>query len=161
VMRNDVAEVKQLIAAGADVNEKSPVVGGGNDGQTPLLVACFLGHAEIVRELTKAGANPRIVDYLLKATPGHKAAYAGRPEALRILAEQGLVEWDAQGPYNGYTAVHDAVWHGHREALKVLLETDARLDLRGFDGNTAQDLARALGYDDMADMIEAKKQAPR
>jgi ankyrin repeat protein len=158
VQNNDLAAVKQLIAKGADVNEKSPVLGSGNDGQTPLLVACFLGHTEIVRELVQAGANPRIVDYLLKATPAHKAAYAGRPEALKLLIEQGLVELNAQGPYNGYTAIHDAVWHGHREALKVLLETDARLDLRGLDGRTALDLAIAFGYDDMAAMIKAKMQ---
>ena len=59
-----------------NVNEKSPVVANGNDGQTPLLVASFLGHGEIVRMLLAAGANPRINDYLLKATPVHKAAYA-------------------------------------------------------------------------------------
>jgi uncharacterized protein len=159
VQRNDLAEIKRLIARGVDVNEKSPVLGSGNDGQTPLLVACFLGHTEIIRALVAAGANPRIVDYLLKATPAHKAAYAGRPQALAVLIEQELVELNAQGPYNGYTAIHDSVWHGHREALKVLLETDARLDLRGFDGNTALDLALALGYNDMAVLIREKIQA--
>jgi ankyrin repeat protein len=156
VMKNDNQGVRRAIAAGADVNERSPVVGSGNDGQTPLLVACFLGHAEVVRTLLGAGANPRIVDYLLKATPAHKAAYAGRPEALRALIEQGGVELDAQGPYNGYTALHDGVWHGHPDIVKLLLAAGVRTDLRGFDGNTPADLARALGYQEMEVMIREK-----
>lgn len=160
VQSGDLAEVKRLIAAGADVNEQSPVVASGNDGQTPLLVASFLGHTEIVSELLKAGADPKIVDYLLKATPAHKAAYAGRPEPLKLLVEDGQVELNAQGPYNGYTALHDSVWHGHPECAQVLLELGPpkglRTDLRGFDGNTPLQLAEKLGYTEIADMIRAK-----
>jgi ankyrin repeat protein len=159
VSKNDLAEVKRLIAAGADVNEKSPVIAGPNDGQTPLLVACFSGFTEIVRELLNAGANPRIVDYLLKATPAHKAAFSGHPGPLKLLIEHARVELNAQGPYNGYTALHDSIWHGHMEAMKVILSADVRMDLRGFDGNTAYDLAVALGYDEMAALIRAKMQA--
>jgi ankyrin repeat protein len=158
VLSNNLGEVKRLIAAGADVNELSPVVGGPNDGQTPLLVASFNGFTEIVRELVAAGANPRIIDYLLKATPAHKAAFSGHPGPLQVLVDQGLVDLNAQGPYNGYTALHDSVWHGHAEAMEVLLGADVRTDLRGFDGNTALDLAVALGYEAMAAAIRAKMQ---
>jgi ankyrin repeat protein len=157
VQAGDLHSVRSLIAAGADVNETSPVLVNGNDGQTPLLVACFLGHGEIVRALLAAGANPRINDYLLKATPLHKAAYAGRPEALQALREQGGGEINAQGPYNGYTAMHDAVWHGHPDALAVILDwPGVRFDLCGLDGRTAEQLAIDLGYNEMADMIRAK-----
>jgi ankyrin repeat protein len=158
VMKNDLAEVKSLIAAGADVNEKSPVIGGPNDGQTPLLVASFSGFTDVVRELLKAGASPLIVDYLLKATPAHKAAFSGHPGPLKLLIEHGVVELNAQGPYNGYTALHDSVWHGHLEAMKVILNAGVRMDLRGMDGNTAHDLAVALGYDELAKLIAAKMQ---
>jgi ankyrin repeat protein len=162
VQAGDLAEVRKAIEAGADVNEKSPVLATGNDGQTPLLVACFLGHTEIVRALLDAGANPRINDYLLKATPVHKAAYAGRAEALLALREQGEGEINAQGPYNGYTAMHDSVWHGHREALAVILEwPGARHDLRGLDGRTPEELAIDLGYPDMAASIRERAKAPR
>lgn len=157
VQSGDLAKVQKLIAAGVDVNEKSPELANGNDGQTPLLVACFLGHGDIARALLAAGANPRINDYLLGATPAHKAAYAGRPDALLALREQGGAEINAQGPFNGYTALHDAIWHGHREALEVILDwPGVRFDLRGLDGRTAEELARSLGYGELADMIKAK-----
>jgi ankyrin repeat protein len=160
VQAGNLALVEQLIAEGVDVNEKSPVVANGNDGQTPLLVACFLGHGAIARALVAAGANPRINDYLLGATPVHKAAYAGRADALLALREHGGAEINARGPFNGYTAVHDAVWHGHRDSLAILLEwPGVRFDLPGLDGRTAEQLGRSLGYDELADMIKAK-QAP-
>jgi ankyrin repeat protein len=162
VQSGDLATVRRLIAEGIDINEKSPVLANGNDGQTPLLVACFLGHGEIVRALLAAGANPRINDYLLGATPAHKAAYAGRPDALRALLEQGGAEINAQGPFNGYTAMHDATWHGHREALAVILDwPGVRFDLRGLDGRTPEELARSLGYGELADMIKAKAMAAK
>lgn len=159
VAQGNLAEVKRLISAGVDVNAKTPVLANGNDGQTPLLVACFLGHGEIAAELLAAGADPRIVDFLLGATPAHKAAYAGRPEALRALRAEGSVEINAQGPFNGYTALHDAVWHGHREAMEVILDwPGVRLDLCGLDGRTADELATDLGYHELADQIKARLQ---
>jgi ankyrin repeat protein len=157
VQAGNLATVQQLIAEGVDVNEKSPVLANGNDGQTPLLVACFLGHGAIARALMAAGADPRINDYLLGATPAHKAAYAGRSDALLALREAGGVEINAQGPFNGYTALHDATWHGHRDALAVLLDwPGVRFDLRGLDGHTPEELGRSLGYAELADMIKAK-----
>jgi uncharacterized protein len=157
VQAGNLATVEQLIAGGVNVNEKSPVLANGNDGQTPLLVACFLGHGAIARALVAAGADPRINDYLLGATPVHKAAYAGRPDALMALREHGGSEINAQGPFNGYTALHDATWHGHRDAVAVLLDwPGVRFDLRGLDGRTAEELGRSLGYSELADMIKAK-----
>jgi len=153
---NNLAEVKKLIAAGANVNEKSPILATGNDGQTPLLVASFCGFTEIVDELINAGANPKIVDYLLKATPLHKAAFSGHPGPIKLLLAQGTVEFNAQGPYNGYTALHDSIWHGHKDCMELLL-ADPRVatDLKGFDGNTPYDLAVALGYSDLAETFKA------
>ena len=160
VLDGDLAKVKCLIAQGVDVNQSSPIVGGGNDGQTPLLVACFFGHAEIVLELLKAGANPHIVDYLMKATPCHKGAYGGRPEAVKAVIENSKVDIKAQGPYNGYTALHDAVWHGHTEVVQVLLNTNIPLNLQGHDGKTPLDLAIEYRYKDIEAMIRMKMQFP-
>jgi ankyrin repeat protein len=40
---------------------------------------------------------------------------------------------DAQSPFNGYIALHEAVWRGHIEAARVLLAAGARTDLAGDD----------------------------
>jgi uncharacterized protein len=160
VQGNDAGNVKRLLADGVDVNERSPVVGGPNDGQTPLLVACFSGFADIVAELLAAGANPLVVDYLLKATPLHKAAFAGHADCAHLLLEHGVVEVNAQGPYNGYTALHDSVWHGHADVVEVLLAAGVRTDLRGFDGRTPLDLAVDNGYEEIAARLREKAAAP-
>ena len=124
-------------------------------------MASFLGHGEIVRMLLDAGANPRINNYLLKATPVHKAAYAGRPDALVALRAEGGGEINAQGPYNGYTAMHDAVWHGHPDCLAIILDwPGARFDLVGFDGLTPEGLAKRLGYNKMARINSCQARVP-
>jgi uncharacterized protein len=161
VLNNDLATVKTLIAQGVDVNEQSPIVGGGNDGQTPLLVACFNGSTEIVRELLKAGANTHIVDYIMKATPAHKGAFSRHSAVVKLLVEDGHVELGAQGPYNGYTALHDATWHGSTETVKVLLNADVPLHLRGHDGRTPLEMAITYGYGEIAQLISEKMESAK
>lgn len=151
---NDVEAVKDLIARGIDVNQKakyrvSPKI---SRGETPLLLASRLGYAEIVGLLLDAGANPRIVDWLMKSTVLHKAGYMGRAEIILPLVEKGG-EIDAQGPYNGYTALHDATWHGHLAAVKALIAAGARRDLKGHDGATPWDLAVAYCYPEIAEVL--------
>jgi ankyrin repeat protein len=157
VRANDLETVRRLLRQGADVNEKAPIIGSPDDAHTPLMIAARQGYEDIVRELLAAGANPHIVDWLMKATPGHKAAYMGHPGVLRLLVEHGGLELDAQGPYNGYTALHDAIWHGHAEAAQVLLDAGARLDLKGQEGYTPLEMAKAYGYHEIVTRLEAKQ----
>ncbi|MGN9812876.1 ankyrin repeat domain-containing protein [Micromonospora sp. BQ11] len=159
VKANDIGEVERLIAAGADLDERAPMVGGYDDDYTPLGIAARDGRTDIVRVLRDAGADPRRVNGLMRATPGHEAAYFGHAEVVRTLTEKrgeaGAPELDidAQGPYNGFTALHDAVWHGHREAARALLEAGARTDLRSHTGRTPRDLALIYGYDALARLL--------
>lgn len=73
----------------------------------------------------------------------------GHSEVARLLAHGDELELDAQGPYNGYTALHDAVWHGHASTVQALVDASARTDLRGLDGRTALDMAREYGYEEI------------
>lgn len=91
-LRGDVEGVREAVRDGADVDEKAV------DGHTPLLDAAREGHADAVAELLSAGASPRIVDRLMKATPGHKAAYMGHTQVARLLACSAELDLDAQGP---------------------------------------------------------------
>lgn len=146
-LRGDVEGVRRAVREGADVDNVAV------DGHTPLLDAAREGHAGVVAELLSTGADPRIVDHLMKATPGHKAAYMGHSQVARRLVENDNLELDAQGPYNGYTALHDAVWHGHTSTVRVLVEAGVRTDLRGLDGRTALDMAREYGYEEIVALL--------
>lgn len=82
-----------------------------------------------------AGADPRRTIGLMRGSPLHDAAYFGTAEHIDILTsstKQGdtQVELDAQGPYNGLTALHDAVWHGYTDAVASLVSAGARRDLK-------------------------------
>lgn len=168
VKRGDLAAVRSVLASGARVDEPGPMANTHEDGYTPLGVAARDGHAEIVRELLRAGADPRLVDGLIKATPGHKAGYNGHADVVRALTERNgtrsirrpPLEIDAQGPYNGFTALHDAVWQGHLEAARAYVAAGARLDLRSQAGLTPRELAVLYGYADVANML-AEAEASR
>ena len=136
------------------LNHTSAVSCSGSDGHTAILVAARDGLAETATELMKKGADQTIPDYYMKAIPLHKAAYNGNAEIIRILANAPGFHTvlDAQGPNNGYTPLHDAVWHGHVEAAEVLIRAGARRDLRGFDGKTPLQLAKEYKYQKIIDL---------
>jgi hypothetical protein len=77
-------------------------------------------------------------------------------EVMRALASHPSFAKirDAQGPYNGYTPLMDAVWHGHFDAARVLVKSGANLALQGHDGKSALDLAREFRYERIAALLE-------
>ncbi len=139
--QGDIETVKKLIYGGADVNTLYPHVNSFLDGHTPLLVAARDGHTEIVGELLNADAKVRVEDWVFKGAPIHKATYNGKPEILKMLVEHPDIDLDVQGSINGYTPLHDALWHGFTECAQILLDAGARLDLKGHDGKTPLDVA--------------------
>jgi ankyrin repeat protein len=141
VTRGDVDAVRALLAGGAEVDERSPVLNGFNDLHTPLLVAARDGHTEIVRLLIAAGADVNATEPTFGAVPLHKAVYNGHADITRVLVETPGVDIDFQGATNGYTPLHDAMWHGFEECGRVLLAAGARTDLLGHDGRTALEIA--------------------
>lgn len=150
-------QVRQLldVAGQEQIDAVSPVLSSGSDGHTALLVASRDGNADAVAALLAADADQTAVDHYMSAVPAHKAAYGGHADVLRLLA--AAPGWDvvkdAQGPFNGYTPLHDAVWHGHRAAAAVLVDAGARTDLAGYDGKTAADLAREYGYHELVELL--------
>ena len=149
VQNNDVAEVKRLIAQGANVNELDA------NQDAPLVMAAYEGHTEIVRLLLEAGADVTAVDPSMKATALHAAAYAGRTEAAKLLI-QHHIDINKQGPRNGYTALHDAIWQNNIETARVLIEAGANLSLKAHSGETPLEFARSKGRNEIAAMIERK-----
>jgi uncharacterized protein len=160
----DVGEVKRLLAAGVDVNQRMPITGTHDDDYTPVGIAAREGHAEIVALLRDAGADVRQVVGLMKGTPFHEAAYFGHADVINVLSQTGSEtaeqpDVDAQGPYNGLTALHDAAWHGHLDAVRSLIKAGARLDLLGHAGLTPRALALQYGYNDIASLLVERSES--
>ncbi|MDH3327887.1 MAG: ankyrin repeat domain-containing protein [Desulfobulbaceae bacterium] len=141
VRQGDLESVKKLIGDGAEVDGRYPVINSFDDGYTPLLVASRDNYPEIVRELLKAGADPRAQDTIFHGEPIHKAGYIGNPEVARILVGADNVDINVRGDMNGYTPLHDALWHSNTETARVLLEAGARVDIKGHDGLNCLDIA--------------------
>ena len=147
VQKNDAARVAALIADGANVDELDP------NGDAPLVMAAYLGHTAIVKQLLEAGADVTAVDPGMKATALHAAAYAGRTEAAALLIQYGI-DINKQGPKNGYTALHDAIWQNNVETARVIVEADADLTLRNHEGQTPLEMAKARGRKQIVAIIE-------
>jgi len=118
-----------------------------------VIMAAYLGHVLVLRQLLQAGADLSVVDPGMKATALHAAAYAGHAEACSLLIAHG-VEIDRQGPLNGYTALHDAVWQSNLAAARVIVEAGADRSLRSKRGQTPLDLARANGTRELEALLE-------
>ena len=106
----DVVEVRGLVAAGSDVEER------GEDGGTPLHVA---GHVEVMRVLLEMDAEKEAKDDN-GSRPLHQAAYSGHVEAMELLVQMGA-EKDAKDA-NGRTPLHWAAAMGHVEAMQLLVQ---------------------------------------
>ena len=63
--------------------------GKGNPG-LPLAIACFMGHAEIVRELILRGAAFNTGDNAQPNSPLAMAIKGGKTEVVKVLIENGV-----------------------------------------------------------------------
>ena len=138
-----IRTLRYLIAAGADVNARTPV------NETPLMLAAYFReegassaecHDEAVRVLLDAGAN---LENPYNYTALAYAAYNDRQRAMRFLIERGAkLDADAvnQLVYVN-TPLMMATIQGHREAVRALLRAGADPLVRVRGGNTAREFA--------------------
>lgn len=150
------ARLQQLIQQGANVNYRQPNIASNNDWHTPLLIASREGYAQSVKVLLDHGADMTLTGELMKAHPAHKAAYMGHTAVMQLLAAHPDFKKivDVQGVFNGYTALHDAAWHGDYATAKILLDAGADPSIRGWDNNTALDLAVRFGYTHLITLLK-------
>jgi ankyrin repeat protein len=147
VRANDLAKVQKILEAKkVNLNETD------EQGFSPLLWSAREGYTDIVKILLAAGADPNQNDLWMGATAGHKAAFWGREEAMKLLIAHGL-NLDARGGYNGYTALMDAVTRNHLAVAKVLIDGGANTSIRGHDDMNAIDIAKMNGNQKMIDLL--------
>jgi ankyrin repeat protein len=151
VRANKVDDARLLVT-----DHKSILSEADEQGFTPLIWAAREGYTDLVTLFLQNGADPNQNDQWMVANAGHKAAFWGRAEVLKILVKNGL-NLEARGGYNGYTALHDAVSGHHDEAAEVLFRAGARVDVKGHDGKTALSLARANGNKKLIALFSARR----
>jgi ankyrin repeat protein len=120
VRRGDVAEIRKLIAAGANIEARD------RHGRTPLHVATFARQRDGIRLLANAGAD-------LGAMENDRydavtiAAVADDEETLRVLLSLGASARLTTSRYDG-TALIAAAHLGHVGVVKQLIAAGAPLD---------------------------------
>jgi ankyrin repeat protein len=147
----DHTAVRELLAKGADVNERA------EDGRTALHVAAERGHERIVALLrNRPDADLNAKDSLGR-TALTLAAFNGRLGAAEELladprTDPNLVDRDRQ------TALHWAVLGGHADVVRALL-ADSRTNagiLNRPGGETAHGVAVAAGQRAAAAVLEER-----
>ena len=129
----DVAEVRRLIASGADLNGADGTV----FGSTALHLAALFGHVDCVRVLVEGGAS---VDKRTQfgCTPLHLAAEREHCEIVTYLLEKGA-SVNSRDDRLGQTPLHCA---SSAAVAKELLRWGADPNMRDDYGETPIDVAR-------------------
>ncbi|NLR91433.1 ankyrin repeat domain-containing protein [Flammeovirga agarivorans] len=139
-----------------DVNLVIPNNEMGNGYHTAALVASRNNNIELFRKMIENGADLTLEGEYMKAVVTHKAAYMGNSKIMHMIVKHKDFDKikNAQGPTNGYTPLHDAIWHGNTATAKILLDAGVDTSIVAWDGLTPLDLAKKKGYQDIVDLFQ-------
>ncbi|XP_060739946.1 ankyrin repeat domain-containing protein 6b [Tachysurus vachellii] len=112
-------------------------------GRTPLHLAAYKNHVEVVRILLRAGCDLDIQDDG-DQTALHRAAVVGNGDIITALVQEGCA-LDRQDK-DGNTALHEVAWHGFSQSVKLLVKAGAHIQAKNKAGNTALHLACQNGH---------------
>ena len=148
---NDVELVRELIAAGGDVNAKddledSAFLYAGAEGFNEVLELSLENGAD-VESLNRYGGTALI-----------PASEHGYVETVKMLIEAGVPLDHVNNP--GWTALQEAVLLGdggpnQQQVARLLLAAGADPGITDPQGRTALENARRLGFDELAETIAA------
>ncbi|XP_042225942.1 poly [ADP-ribose] polymerase tankyrase-1-like, partial [Homarus americanus] len=133
-------EVKALVKQGANLEARS--TNPGEEGLTPLHLACWGGHKDAAVKLINLGANPQALAGGRLAV--HWAAYGGHVDVLKALSDLGC-DLDVISADKS-TALHLAADNGNFEAVQWLVEHGVSVHTLNGDTRTALDLAKASRF---------------
>lgn len=144
--RGDLERVKYLISVKADLNARE-----STEGNTPIMIASYKGHTDIVQALIAAGAVVNAKNDLGGTALG-LAAGTSRIDIIRILvaAKANVNAKDKEGD----TALIIASGLGKTAAVKALIAAKADVNIRDKDGYTALMLAQRAGHTEIVKLLK-------
>lgn len=108
----------------------------GPDGFTPLHLAAYFGHADVVEQLLAHGADAnRVAENHSKVTPLHSAVTGRNYGCVVALLNAGAQPNVVQA--GGFTPLHSAAEHHDREIYDALIAAGADPSSAAEDGKTA------------------------
>lgn len=122
------------------------------NGDTALMLACFLGNTEAVKKLIAAGAEINQPGW----APLHYAAAKGNTEIIALLLEH-FAYIDTESP-NKTTPLMMAVHSGNLDAVSLLLQEGADPRLKNMQGMTALNFAEEIEQREIAALLQQKMQ---
>lgn len=123
------------------------------DGFTPLGLATYFNHEEIVRFLVMKGADVNLPSKNgFNVFPIHSAVANNNYEMAQILFSAGAYPNVCQR--SGVAPLHTASQHGNIEMIILLLEHGADVSLRMEGGKLPADLAKEKGFDEIAEILK-------
>jgi ankyrin repeat protein len=140
VRAGDIAEVRQALAAGADINARDTL------GGTPLLDAAWSGNLEITNVLLSSGADVNARHTGAGSTALEYAVLTDRFAIVHaLLAAKARVDIQYK---DGQSVLHAAASRGNREIIDSLISAGAAVDAVDTNGNTPLDEAVLHGRGD-------------
>lgn len=119
------------------------------DGNRPLGLAAFFGHASTVRLLLARGADIHAAaQNAMRVQPLHAAAASRRLDVVRAVLS-GHPDVNARQQV-GYTPLMGAAAAGNQEMVDLLLHAGADPTLVAEDGKSAADVATEHGHPEVA-----------
>ncbi len=139
-------QVRQVLEQGIDVNATD------EKGNTPLMLASYNGHTEVVRHLLEHEARIGVRNGEGR-TALMFAATGSFPETVEALLEEGA-DPNTTGEVEGWSALMFATAEGNREVVQVLLDHGADPSLQDKDGDTALTFAKNNNHSEIATLLE-------
>jgi len=122
------------------------------DGFTPLGLASYFGHYDVVKMLLAKGAEVNIYSKnVMQVAPIHSAVTADNLEIAKLLLENKADPNLIQS--KGVTPLHEAAQNGSPEMVELLLTYEADPQAKMSDGETPMDIAIKKHYPNIAHII--------